>query len=330
MKNKIIYITIAILLIVVVYACRDDKSVTGVVVSPNQLTLAVGEEALLTATIQPDDAINKIVTWESNNTDVATMNNNKVTAIAEGTATITVFTDEGNYKATCELTVIHPAEPILKFVKGGTFTMGCSEEQASQCLPDELPKHQVSVDGVNIGKYEVTQKQWKMVMGDNPSHFIGDNLPVENVNQNDVLEFISKLNELTGKQYRLPTEAEWEFAARGGEKSHNFKYSGSNDIDIAAWYWGNSEFTTHPVGEKAPNELGIYDMSGNVWEWCSDWYALYSNEIQTNPTGPAAGTCKVARGGSWGNNLREWHVSARLNENPETRNNCIGFRLVLP
>lgn len=174
----------------------------------------------------------------------------------------------------------------MVWVEGGTFRMGATSEQGSDAWGGEKPVHSVTLSGYYIGKTEVTQALWKAVMGSNPSEFKGDNLPVEQVSWDDCQEFIRKLNSLTGQHFRLPTEAEWEFACRGGNNSCGYKYSGSNDIDNVAWYFDNSGHKTHPVGTKAQNELGIYDMSGNVWEWCSDWYGNYSSGAQTNPKGP--------------------------------------------
>jgi formylglycine-generating enzyme required for sulfatase activity len=160
----------------------------------------------------------------------------------------------------------------MVFVQGGTFQTGCASERWD-CYADEEPVQDVTVDDFFIAKYECTQRLWKTVMGSNPSKFKGGgNLPVERVSYNDVQEFIRKLNEITGKTYRLPTEAEWEYAARGGNESNGYTYSGSNDIDSVAWYNKNSNRKTHPVGAKRANELYIYDMSGNVWEWTSDAY----------------------------------------------------------
>ena len=212
-------------------------------------------------------------------------------------------------------------------VQGGTFTMGCTSEQGSDCFDDEKPAHQVTVGDFYIGKYEVTQAQWKAVMGSNPSNFKGDNLPVEKVCWNDVQNFIQKLNAQTGKQYRLPTEAEWEFAARGGKNSRGYKYSGSNTLGNVAWYKDNSDKNTHAVGTKSANELGIYDMSGNVWEWCNDWKGSYSNNAQTNPQCPTSGSRRVIRGGSWDSIARRARVSYRYSSTPDNRNSAIGFRL---
>ena len=187
----------------------------------------------------------------------------------------------------------------MMMVKAGTFTMGATSEMKDPDS-DEKPTHQVTLtNDYYIGKTEVTQALWKAVMGNNPSYFTGDNLPVEKVSWNDCQKFISKLNSLTGQNFRLPTEAEWEFAARGGNNSNHYQYSGSNELGDVAWYDGNSGNKTHTVETKQPNELGIYDMSGNVWEWCSDWLGDYSSSSLTNPTGPNSGSNRVYRGGSW-------------------------------
>ena len=182
-------------------------------------------------------------------------------------------------------------------VDGGTFTMGGTSEQGKDSYADEKPTHSVTLSSYYIGQMEVTQALWRAVMGKNPSYNVGDNLPVTNVSWNDCQEFIKKLNSLTGAKFRLPTEAEWEYAARGGKKSKKYKYSGSNNIDDVAWYTYNSGGKTHAVGTKRPNELGIYDMSGNVYEWCSDWYDSYSSMSQTNPKGANSGSYRVLRGG---------------------------------
>ena len=220
-------------------------------------------------------------------------------------------------------------------VEGGTFMMGATEEQGNDYYSGERPVHQVTLSGYSIGMTQVTQELWVAVMGSNPSDFnggsYGTNLqrPVEKVSWNDCQTFITRLNELTGKHFRLPTEAEWEFAARGGNKSQHYKYAGSNDIDEVAWYTSNSGYMTHPVAAKAPNELGLYDMSGNVWEWCQDWYGSYSSEAQTNPTGPETGSNRVFRGGSWGDSARYCRVSSRSGSTPSFRRNSLGLRLAL-
>ena len=217
----------------------------------------------------------------------------------------------------------------MVFVKGGTFMMGATPEQGKDATFIEKPAHSVTVSDFYIGKYEVTQAQWEAVMGENPSNFKGENRPVDSVSWNDIQEFIEKLNAKTGKKYRLPTEAEGEYAARGGNQSAGSKYSGSNNIDEVAWYYTNSASRTHPVGQKQPNELGLYDMSGNVWEWCSDWFwhKYYKNALSDNPTGPATGTWRVLRGSCWGSDAGPCRVSYRSNSSPSAGSNAIGFRL---
>jgi formylglycine-generating enzyme required for sulfatase activity len=214
-------------------------------------------------------------------------------------------------------------------VEGGTFTMGATSEQGSDAFKDEKPAHQVTLSSFSIGKYEVTQEEWQAVMGGDPSSFKGSKRPVESVSWNDCQEFIRKLNTMTGKRFRLPTEAEWEYAARGGNKSIGYKYAGSDNLDRVAWYDKNSGSKTHDVGQKSPNELGVYDMSGNVWEWCADWYGSYSSNSQTNPSGPSSGSYRVYRGCSWGSNARYCWVSRRDNRSPGYSFNSLGLRLAL-
>lgn len=184
------------------------------------------------------------------------------------------------------------------WVPGGCYRMGCGS-WTDNCDEDERPVHEVCVDGFWIGKYEVTRGEWKHIMGNNSSDSDnGDNYPVEEVNWTDCQDFIDKLNSQSSKTFRLPTEAEWEYAARSGGKEQ--KYAGGDNVDSVAWYGDNSEYKTHEVGTKAPNDLGIYDMSGNVWELCSDWYSsdYYSNSPRDNPQGPSSGSYRVIRGGS--------------------------------
>ena len=214
-------------------------------------------------------------------------------------------------------------------VEGGTFKMGATSEQGSDADNDEKPVHNVTLSDYYIGETEVTQELWQAVMGTNPSNSKGNKKPVEQVSWNDCQEFITKLNNLTGKNFRLPTEAEWEYAARGGNKSKGYKYSGSNTILNVAWYISNSGSQTHDVKTKQANELGIYDMSGNVWEWCQDWYGSYSSSSQINPTGPAFGSDRVNRGGSWGNYAKYCRVSYRSTYYPDFRDDSLGLRLSL-
>ena len=222
-------------------------------------------------------------------------------------------------------------------VQGGTFTMGATYEQGSDAEDNAKPAHKVTLSTYYIGETEVTQALWQAVMGSNPSEFKGSMRPVEQVNWYDCQEFIRRLNQLTGKKFRLPTEAEWEFAARGGTKSLNYKYSGSNDINTVAWYMDNAfekgegspDYGTHVVKTKKPNELGIYDMSGNVNEWCSDWYGNYTDAAQTNPQGVSSGFHRVGRGGGWSSIGRCCRSSYRYGHIPDKQVFYLGLRLVL-
>ncbi|MEI6411583.1 MAG: SUMF1/EgtB/PvdO family nonheme iron enzyme [Bacteroidota bacterium] len=213
--------------------------------------------------------------------------------------------------------------PEMVFVKGGTFQMGSDE------IDHAKPIHAVTLSDFEIGKYPVTQKLWQEIMGDNPSYFKeNENCPVEEVSWEDTQAFLKKLNtRFPDRQYRLPTEAEWEYAARGGVQSKGFQYAGSDILDEVAWHNKNAGLKTHPVGIKKANELGIYDMSGNVWEWCSDWHGAYTSGSQTNPHGPASGSGRVLRGGSWYFYPLNCRVADRSNVTPTFRNNDIGFRL---
>ena len=217
----------------------------------------------------------------------------------------------------------------MVYVSGGTFTMGATSEQGSDVYDNEKPTHNVTLSSYYICKYEVTQALWRAVMGNNPSNFKGDNLPVEYVSWDDCQTFINRLNSYTGRNLRLPTEAEWEFAARGGNYSRHYKYSGSNYISDVAWYSDNSGNRTHPVGTKQANELGLYDMSGNVYEWCSDWYGSYSSYSQNDPTGPNSGSYRVRRGGCWYYYASFCRSSYRFGSSPGYRLYYLGLRLVL-
>ena len=216
------------------------------------------------------------------------------------------------------------AEPEMVEVAGGTYSMGSNDKEAYDF---EKPVHSVTLTGFAIGKFEVTQAQWRWVMGSNWSELNFkdcDNCPVENVNWNDIQAFLKKLNEKTGKSYRLPTEEEWEFAARGGNKSNGYKYSGSNSIGQVAWYFDNSNSKTHPVGRKKPNELGLYDMTGNVWEWCSDWYKGYVGSVGVTDR---TGSNRVRRGGSWNFYSVLCRATYRGDGAPTDRHFNLGFRV---
>ena len=196
---------------------------------------------------------------------------------------------------------------------------------------DEMPVHMVELHDYYIGETVVTQALWKAVMGENPSHYEGDDLPVEQVSWNDCQMFIQKLNRMTGKRFRLPSEAEWEYAARGGDLSEGLKYPGSNSINSVAWNRDNSKSMTHVVKQKSPNELGLYDLCGNVWEYCSDWYdaTYYETCPLEDPQGPPSGKTRVMRGGSWNHSGKLCRVSLRESTDPEEKNSTQGLRLAL-
>lgn len=220
-----------------------------------------------------------------------------------------------------------PFEKQMVLVKGGTFKMGDTFGDGKK---EEKPVRSVTVDDFYISKFEITQEQWREMMGASPSHYSGcDKCPVERVSWHEVQEFIKKLNLLTGKKYRLPTEAEWEYAARGGEKTRGLRYAGHNNINFVSWYTVNSGSKTQPVGQLQPNELGLYDMSGNVWEWCNDWAGDYPNRPEFNPQGPGSGELKVVRGGSWFGYIAGNRVCSRGFDDPSNGRSYIGFRLVL-
>ena len=240
----------------------------------------------------------------------------------------TVNNDMQQTSQDCEFTVNGVTFKMI-YVEGGTFQMGATPEQGSEAFSYEKPVHSVTLSSYHIGETPVTQALWTAVMGNNPSELKGDNLPVETVTWDDCQKFIQKLNQLTDKKFRLPTEVEWEYAARGGKHHSPYKYAGSNSLDEVAWYVGNSGGATHSVKTKKPNALGIYDMSGNVWEWCEDWYGAYSYSAQTDPKGPASGSYRVPRGGSWFIIAGSCRVSYRINRTPGYRYNNVGFRLAL-
>jgi len=219
-----------------------------------------------------------------------------------------------------------PLKMDMVLVKGGKFAMGDDSESV-----DRKPAHNVILKDFSICRFEVTERQWKAVMGANPSSYTYcSDCPVTNVSWDDAQAFIKKLNELTGRHYRLPTEAEWEYAARGGKQERLLQFSGKRGPQPIAWYNDNSKDHVHPVGRKVANELGIYDMSGNVEEWCNDWYSkdYYTKKNVTDPQGPDGGFSKVVRGGSWASNAHEIVVTRRAAYLPNTKSISLGFRLV--
>ena len=333
MKGNFIKISIILILLTsIVVTCQ--KSNTSISLNKTELSLSVGDTYTLIAT-EKGKSEWTARNWSTSNSDVVDIkvfcdfDGEKciVTAKNKGTAIITVTTEESSRTTKCTITVIlQPIEPEMVFVEGGTFMMGSNNNILEQ------PIHQVTISSFKIAKYQVTQREWKAIMGNNPCYTQGDELPVSEITWNDANEYITRLNNATGKNYRLPTEAEWEYAARGGKESTGQKYSGSNDINLVAWYTANCA-KPQPVGSKTANELGIYDMSGNVWECCSDWYGNYPQTSQTDPQGPGNGTYRILRGGGY-NSYSDWcRVAFRFRVEP---NNSIstpidcGLRLVLP
>lgn len=233
--------------------------------------------------------------------------------------------EQRNNKKPVETITVKGVTFKMILVKGGTFQMGSNDG-----YDWEKPVHNVTLSDYYIAETEVTQELWEAVMGSNPSYFKGGRRPVEQVSWQDCQAFIEELNYLTGRHFRLPTEAEWEYAARGGNRSGHYTYSGGGNIDAVGWYSGNSGKETHNVATKRPNELGLYDMTGNVWEWCQDWYGSYSSGSATNPKGPSSGQYRVPRGGSWDSDAAYGRVSLRSFCTPSGRHNDLGFRLVCP
>jgi formylglycine-generating enzyme required for sulfatase activity len=325
-------------------------AVTTISLDSAALTLVIGEDYTLAATVLPDDAIDKTVTWQTSDAAKATVVDGKVTAVAVGTVTITA--KAGNETATCVVSIV-PINFIT--VSSGNFIMGCTGEQGVDCYAEESPAHSVTLNSFLISQMEITQGLWLAVMGGYPttSPFNsgnGDNYPMYFVSWEDIVgslggrsDFGYIINGVTyytngfcymysqyvgdGKQYRLPTEAEWEYAARGGNTPNGYKYAGSNTLADMGWYIDNSGSASHAVATKSPNELGIYDMSGNVWEWCSDWYGTYSAMGQQNPIGASSGSARVNRGGNWSSLARLCRVANRNSAAPGTRGNGLGFRL---
>lgn len=248
---------------------------------------------------------------------------------------ITVYLDVSRRAMPDETITVNGVSFKMIGVKGGIFKMGATEEQGSDAYSNEKPVHYVILNSYSIGQTEVTQELWEAVMDSNPSYFEGVKRPVEKVSWDDCQLFISELNKLTGKKFRLPTEAEWEYAARGGTKSKGFKYAGSNTITDIAWCSENSnkgsgslDYGTHDVATKQPNELNLYDMSGNVREWCQDWKEYYSSSSTlTNPTGPTSGSYRVYRGGCWYDWSGYCRVSYRDEDRPSYSSSYLGLRL---
>ena len=268
--------------------------------------------------------------------------------IIKASAKKTAMTASANGQQTDKTFTVKGVTFVMKSVAGGTFQMGATPEQNLSAWGNEKPAHSVTLSSYYIGQTEVIQALWQAVMGSNPSRSKGNNLPVETVTWDDCQAFITKLNQLTGQNFRLPTEAEWEYAARGGKNSKGYEYSGSKTLGDVAWFYENSgdsllssswdgdkvksnHCKTHPVATKQPNEIGIYDMCGNVEEWCQDWYGkeYYKNSPSKNPSGPTSGSDRVIRGGCWRNVRGNCRVSARNQMAPFISSNEFGLRLAL-
>jgi formylglycine-generating enzyme required for sulfatase activity len=216
--------------------------------------------------------------------------------------------------------ITFPDEPDMVLIEGGSFKMSHPSDSAAR------PARDVTLSSFYIGRYPITQAQWRAVMGSYPSEFEGDNLPVESINWHEALEFTFRLSKLTGKKYRLPTDAEWEYASKGGEF---YEFPGSPHLDEVGWFKANSNGRTQPVGMKKPNKFGLYDMSGNVWNWCSDWHGTYSNDAVTNPIGAVTGTYRIIRGGGYTDaRVDECRVLFRGSWTPTNRQGNVGFRVV--
>ena len=322
-------------------------------------TIAVTSNEAWTATVTPAEAVwCSVLPSTSTGSGTITVTATENTATTPRTATITIKGKTSGDETTVTVTQKGKSEDTesqaftvtgngktvtfkMVRVEHGTFQMGATTEQGSDADSDEKPEHTVTLTSdYYMGETEVTQALWYAVMGQKPTasgsqwnstYGLGDQRPAYYISWNDCQEFITKLNALTGKTFRMPTEAEWEFAARGGNKSKGYKYAGSNTIGDVAWYWDNSSSQTHDVATKQPNELGLYDMSGNVWEWCSDWYSssYYSSSPSTDPTGPTSGSGRVFRGGSWNYNAGYCRVAYRSLWGADNRSSDLGLRLAL-
>lgn len=245
-------------------------------------------------------------------------------------AQVGITTKDISNKTVYQHKIIQNILSNMVFVEGGSFMMGKTPEQKDHVIEDRIPVHNVTLQSFYICKYEITQEEWQALMGNNPSEHKGKKRPVESVSWEECQSFIIKLNHITGKRFRLPTEAEWEYAARGGKYSKKAKYAGSNVCNDVAWNCTDTKgHKTSDVGKKLPNELGLYDMSGNVLEWCQDWYGEYPNESQTNPKGPLNGEDKVCRGGCWLYGEFQCLVSCRLKYWPKSHHQHLGFRIAL-
>lgn len=294
-----------------------------------QAILALTDESLEFKNLKINALADTIATKNGFQLQLVTHLLRSVAAALDSTVPIPAEEDEPNEEDT---TTVYNCRINLIKVEGGAFSLGATPEQGIYASFDEKPAVNVKIDSFYIADAPVTQALWRAVMEiETPSHFNGFELPVERVTWFEANEFILRLNERYGREFRLPTEAEWEFAARGGVKSRHFKYAGCNDKNLKDFCWmhDNSDATSHEVKLKKPNELGIYDMSGNIGEWCQDWYhnSYALNGVFENPKGPPTGAYKVIRGGSWNAKASDCRVSKRLYMNPDYKTRYVGFRL---
>ena len=317
-----------------------EVSIESLSLVEDYVVLEVGDHSALTIVLNPGDTGGVTLTWESTDETVVTVANGEVTAVAPGVCDVIVRCQ--GKEASCEIAVLKTVSVngvsfSMMPVRGGTFMMGAPLTQTGSGV-NEKPQHQVTLSDYMIGVTEVTQELWYAVMGHTPGHFKGHpKHPVEDVSWTDCESFIKALSELTGLNFYLPTEAQWEYAAKGGDRSKGYVFAGSDSIVPVAWYYTNSsavgidhpDYGTHDVATKRPNELRIYDMSGNVNEWCADWYAPYTADAQTNPTGPESGNYKVFRGGCWDDYAKNCRVCFRYPQAVTFKSDKQGLRLAL-
>lgn len=358
-KNSVLFFAIIIVSILpIIISCSDDSTEPNDFTLPeikltyptNNSVLPQAQEILITAEATDNKAVQKVIFYigEQQYEDTSSpYSYNWNTTGLSGTVDLYVKAIDVNNNETISDTISVTIESVeMIFVQGGTFPRG---DRIGIGESDELPLHDVTVSDFYIGKFEVTQGEWEGLMGSNPAHDwgVGPNYPVYYVSWYAAVEYCNALSNLEGlvpcysingtdvswdlteNGYRLPTEAEWEYAARGGvNHPDNYKYSGTTDsLEDYAWYDSNSAPTTHEVGSKLPNQLGIYDMSGNLWEWCWDWYGAYTTESQTNPSGPESGIERIRRGGNWGYDAYNCRVANRYDYDPSTSSLINGFRL---
>ena len=317
-----------------------DDALQSIVLSKDYLTMDVEEVITLDVELLPEYLNGVPLVWTSTDDAVATVNNGEITAIAPGVCDIIV--SYRNKEASCQIAVLKRVDVngvsfSMLPIRGGVFMMGSTLTQIGSNV-NEKPQHEVTLSNYMIGVTEVTQELWYAVMGYTPGRFKGHpKRPVENVSWGECELFIHALNERTGLTFHLPTEAQWEYAARGGYRSNDYIFAGSETIATVAWYVTNSgnvgedhpDFGTHDVATKSPNELNLYDMSGNVNEWCSDWYSTYTRDPQTDPVGPSSGSYKVFRGGSWNDKAGNCRVTFRYPQTTSYKSDRIGLRLAM-